>query len=113
MVADFDASSPANQWQRFCQMLWHHQDLGFWLDVSRMALGQQDLDGLAPRFDAAFAAIAALEAGAIANADEGRQAEPGLLRRLPVPGAQLILLRVQVVLAALANSSALKSSKPE
>ena len=73
MVADFDASSPANQWQRFCQMLWHHQDLGFWLDVSRMALGQQDLDGLAPRFDAAFAAMAALEAGAIANADEGRQ----------------------------------------
>ena len=73
MVADFGASSPANQWQRFCQMLWHHQDLGFWLDVSRMALGQQDLDGLAPRFDAAFAAMAALEAGAIANADEGRQ----------------------------------------
>jgi glucose-6-phosphate isomerase len=73
MVADFDASSPANQWQRFCQMLWHHQDLGFWLDVSRMALGQQELDGLAPRFDAAFAAMAALEAGSIANADEGRQ----------------------------------------
>jgi glucose-6-phosphate isomerase len=73
MVADFDASSPANQWQRFCQMLWHHEDLGFWLDVSRMDLGQEDLDALAPRFDSAFAAMAALEAGSIANADEGRQ----------------------------------------
>ena len=73
MVADFDASSPANQWQRFCQMLWHHGDLGFWLDVSRMALGQQELDDLAPRFESAFAAMEALEAGAIANADEGRQ----------------------------------------
>ena len=73
MVADFDASSPANQWQRFCQMLWHHGDLGFWLDVSRMALGRQELDDLAPRFESAFAAMAALEAGAIANADEGRQ----------------------------------------
>jgi glucose-6-phosphate isomerase len=73
MVADFDASRPANQWQRFCQMLWHHEDLGFWLDVSRMALGQQDLNDLAPRFDSAFAAMAALEAGSIANADEGRQ----------------------------------------
>lgn len=73
MVADFDASKPATQWQRFCQMLWHHEDLGFWLDTSRMALGQRDLDDLTPKFASAFAAMAALEAGAIANADEGRQ----------------------------------------
>ena len=73
MVVDFDASSPANQWQRFCQMLWHHEDLGFWLDISRMALAQKDLDGLAPNFESAFAAMAALEAGSIANPDEGRQ----------------------------------------
>ena len=73
MVADFDASNPVNQWQRFCQMLWHHEDLGFWLDVSRMAISQQDLNDLTPRFESAFAAMADLEAGAIANADEGRQ----------------------------------------
>ncbi len=38
-----------------------------------MALGQADFDALAPRFDQAFAAMAALEQGAIANPDEGRQ----------------------------------------
>ena len=73
MLANFDGSSAESQWQRFCDLLWYEQDLGIWLDVSRMAIGQGDLDQLAPRFEQAFAAMAALEAGAIANPDEQRQ----------------------------------------
>jgi glucose-6-phosphate isomerase len=73
MLANFDGSSAETQWQRFCELLWYQEELGIWLDVSRMAIGQADLDGLAPRFDQAFAAMAALEAGAIANPDEQRQ----------------------------------------
>ena len=73
MLANFDGSSAESQWQRFCELLWYEEDLGIWLDVSRMAIGQGDLDGLAPRFEQAFAAMAALEAGAIANPDEQRQ----------------------------------------
>ena len=72
LAADPFASTPTEQWERFCELLWFNDALGFWLDVSRMALGPQQLEELRPRFDAAFAAMARLEAGAIANADEGR-----------------------------------------
>ncbi|NDG73769.1 MAG: glucose-6-phosphate isomerase [Synechococcaceae bacterium WB8_1B_136] len=64
------AQSP---WQRFCSLLWHDEALGFWLDVSRMGLDDDCLERLSPRFAQAFDAMAALEAGAIANADEQRQ----------------------------------------
>ncbi len=73
MTADLDRTHPANQWQRFCDLLWHDPGLQIWLDVSRMNLSSADLEALAPRFDAAFAAMAALERGAIANPDEQRQ----------------------------------------
>ncbi|MCP9774519.1 glucose-6-phosphate isomerase [Cyanobium sp. WAJ14-Wanaka] len=84
MLADFDASSPATQWHRFCELLWYDENLGFWLDVSRMKLGSAQLAELGPGFDRAFQAMAALEAGSIANADEQRQVghywlrDPGL-----------------------------------
>ena len=71
------ASAPGvdanSQWQRFCSLLWHNPSLGFWLDVSRMGLDEAVLSGLRPRFEKAFKAMADLEAGAIANADEQRQ----------------------------------------
>jgi glucose-6-phosphate isomerase len=69
----FDGHDPASLWSRFSELLWYNDDLGFWLDVSRMALSQPELDQLQPAFDQAFQAMAALEAGAIANADEQRQ----------------------------------------
>ena len=72
-LADLDPSAASTQWQRFCDLLWYDDSLGFWLDVSRMAIAQADLDQLQPRFQQAFAAMAALEAGAIANPDEQRQ----------------------------------------
>jgi glucose-6-phosphate isomerase len=72
MTAEFDRNAPGSQWQRFCDLLWYDDALGFWLDVSRMAIGPSDLDTLRPRFEEAFNAMAALEAGAIANADEQR-----------------------------------------
>ena len=73
MLANFDGSSAESQWQRFCELLWYEEDLGIWLDASRMAIGQADLESLAPRFEQAFTAMAALEGGAIANPDEQRQ----------------------------------------
>lgn len=67
------ASEPAHLWQRFQALLWYNQSLGCWLDPSRMGLTGEDLQDLEPRFTAAFGALAALEAGAIANKDEQRQ----------------------------------------
>ncbi len=60
-------------WERFCALLWHDEALGFWLDASRMALSPDVLTSLQPRFEQAFAAMAALEKGGIANGDEQRQ----------------------------------------
>ena len=70
---DFSATDSQIQWQRFCDLLWYHDDLGLWLDISRMHLNSSDLDALTPRFDKAFQAMQALEAGSIANVDESRQ----------------------------------------
>jgi glucose-6-phosphate isomerase len=64
---------PQRQWQRFCNLLWHDAGMGFWLDVSRMGLDLTQLEAMAPSFAQAFAAMAALEQGAIANPDEQRQ----------------------------------------
>jgi glucose-6-phosphate isomerase len=72
-LVDFDPHQPDTLWQRFSALLWYHESLGIWLDVSRMALNQSHFDRLGPRFKQAFAAMAALEAGAIANADEQRR----------------------------------------
>lgn len=66
-------AGPEALWRRFCGLLWHDSALGFWLDLSRMALDPERLEALRPRFARAFEAMAALEAGAIANPDEGRQ----------------------------------------
>ena len=70
---DFSAIDTQTQWQRFCDLLWYHDDLGIWLDVSRMHLNSSELEALTPRLEDAFKAMDALEEGAIANADEQRQ----------------------------------------
>lgn len=70
---DFNATDTQVQWQRFCDLLWFHDDLGVWLDVSRMHLNSADLEMLQPHFAKGFEAMQALEDGAISNADEQRQ----------------------------------------
>ncbi|PTT98664.1 glucose-6-phosphate isomerase, partial [Pseudomonas sp. HMWF031] len=70
---DFSATDTQIQWQRFCDLLWYHDDLGVWLDVSRMHLNAAALAELTPPLEQAFEAMGKLEAGAIANADENRQ----------------------------------------
>ena len=70
---DFSATDSQVQWQRFCDLLWYHDDLGLWLDISRMHLNSSDLEALSPSLEKAFQAMQALEAGSIANADESRQ----------------------------------------
>ncbi|MDI1432810.1 glucose-6-phosphate isomerase [Polyangium sorediatum] len=57
---------------RFRAHLFHDERLGVWLDTSRVRWTADFLDGLEPRLQAAYEAMAALERGAIANADEGR-----------------------------------------
>jgi glucose-6-phosphate isomerase len=59
-------------WQRYQNWLYFHKGLGLYLDISRMGFDDAFVDSLRPKFDKAFADMAELEKGAIANPDEGR-----------------------------------------
>jgi glucose-6-phosphate isomerase len=59
-------------WNRYKKYLYENDELGLSLDISRMNFPGQFLCDLEPRLQAAYDAMAALEAGAIANPDEGR-----------------------------------------
>ncbi|MDA0672356.1 MAG: glucose-6-phosphate isomerase [Cyanobacteria bacterium] len=59
-------------WQRYQDWLYYHPGLGLYLDVSRVRFDDAFVTQMQPKFEQAFQAIAALEAGAIANPDEGR-----------------------------------------
>lgn len=58
--------------ERFRTHLYHDERLGLWLDTSRIGFAPGLLDSLEPRLLRAYEAMAALEAGSIANADEKR-----------------------------------------
>ena len=59
-------------WSRFKQHCHHYPALGLSLDLSRMPFPDDFLPSMEPRFAEAFAAMAALEKGAIANPEIGR-----------------------------------------
>jgi glucose-6-phosphate isomerase len=59
-------------WQRYQDWLYYHEGLGFYLDISRMRFDDAFVESLQPKFDKAFADMAELEKGAIANPDENR-----------------------------------------
>lgn len=59
-------------WQHYQNWLYYHQELGLYLDISRMRFDDTFVDSLKPKFEKAFQDMEALEAGAIANPDESR-----------------------------------------
>ncbi len=59
-------------WDRYTATLLRYEDLGFSLDISRMRFADDFFATMAPKAQAAFAAMEKLEAGAIANPDEDR-----------------------------------------
>lgn len=59
-------------WQRYQDWLYYHAGLGFYVDISRMRFDDAFVEKLQPKLEKAFADMAALEGGAIANPDENR-----------------------------------------
>jgi glucose-6-phosphate isomerase len=59
-------------WDRFKSLYYTNPRLGLSLDISRMPFPDDFLSGLQPKLQQAFADMAALEGGAIANPDENR-----------------------------------------
>ncbi|MGD8375077.1 MAG: glucose-6-phosphate isomerase [Acidobacteriota bacterium] len=80
---------PRSLWKRYRDHLFDDAGLGLRLDVSRMPFDEEFLDRMASPMAAAFRDMEALEGGAIANPDEGRQVGHYWLRdpdRAPDPG---------------------------
>jgi glucose-6-phosphate isomerase len=66
-------NTAAGGWVRFREARCEVPALGLSLDWSRMSADEAFLDRMAPAMERAFAAMEALEQGAVANPDEGRQ----------------------------------------
>lgn len=65
-------SNPQTSWQNFQKNYFHFPSIDLALDLSRMGLDQAFLSKMAKPMQKAFAAMKALEGGAIANPDENR-----------------------------------------
>ncbi len=61
-----------NTWKRFEHYLCHCPAIGLWLDVSRMNFDDEYLARMEPAIQGTLIAMQNLEAGGIANPDEGR-----------------------------------------
>lgn len=75
-------------WKRFKEFYCAPQGVDLSLDISRMHFADGFLPAIEPKLQAAYAAMAKLEAGAIANPDEGRMVGHYWLRdpeRAPTP----------------------------
>ena len=68
-------------WSNYASTLIRYPQFGFSLDTSLMDLDDAFLSKMAPKVEKAFADIAALESGAIANPDEGRMVGHYWLRK--------------------------------
>src|SRR5262245_40517674 len=62
---------PRALWERYRRLLYHTAELR--LDTSRMGFDEAWIEAMEPPLRRAFAAMAELEAGGIANPDEGRR----------------------------------------
>src|SRR4030095_2667010 len=72
VVSILNTMSSSSLWQRFQQYYLYYPDLGFSLDISRMKFPDDFFEKMQPKIDKAFAAMRALETGAIANPTEKR-----------------------------------------
>jgi glucose-6-phosphate isomerase len=90
----------AELWKRFQSSLCHVPALDVSLDVSRMALDDGAVERMRPAFDKAFAAMDALEKGAIANPDEDRMVGHYWLRAPELAPTPEIAAEIRDALAA-------------
>lgn len=72
MSAEMSIIPQAELWARYSAGLYRNEELGFSLDLSRVNMSPSEQSAIAEMFPMAFSAMAQLEAGSIANKDEGR-----------------------------------------
>jgi glucose-6-phosphate isomerase len=82
-------STTSSLWTRFQKFFVRYPQLGFSIDISRMAFEESLFDSMSPSIEKAFAQMKELEAGAIANPDEGRMVGHYWLRNSALAPADL------------------------
>jgi len=92
--------SKSQLWQRFQQYYTEFPDLGLALDLSRMNFTEEFLTTMAPRLDKAFAGMAELEKGAIANPDEDRMVGHYWLRNSALAPSSKVRDEIEAVIAS-------------
>ncbi|GLJ08451.1 hypothetical protein SUGI_0089070 [Cryptomeria japonica] len=65
-------TEPATLWNWYLDWLYQHKELRLYINVSRMGFTNEFMEAMKPKFQSAFKALEELEAGSIANPDEGR-----------------------------------------
>lgn len=97
--------STTSLWPRFQQYFLSYEDIGFSIDISRMNFPEDFFTGTALAADRACKAMAALEAGAIANPDEKRMVGHYWLRDAsfaPTPELKKEILSTKAAILAFA-----------
>lgn len=79
--------TPQQWWERFQRYYFRFPQIGLSMDLSRMNFAEDFFESMSPKMQSAFAAMAALERGAIANPDENRMVGHYWLRN---PATRLI-----------------------
>lgn len=100
------SATPEQLWQRFQQHYTEFPTLGLAVDLSRMNFGDDYLARMQPQLDRAFAAMSALEAGAIANPDEKRMVGHYWLRNAALAPTPEMRQEIEDTLAALEKFTA-------
>jgi glucose-6-phosphate isomerase len=88
-------------WQSYNQSLVRYPQHGFSLDLSLMEIAPEYIAALAPQIAKAFSDMAALEAGAIANPDEGRMVGHYWLRNADLAPTEELKKAITEPIAAL------------
>lgn len=92
---------PPMAFDRFSQQLLRYPALGFSLDTSRMDMAPDFIELMNPKIARAWADMAALESGAIANPDEGRMVGHYWLRNAELAPTPELRAQITEPLAAL------------
>jgi glucose-6-phosphate isomerase len=95
-----------NSWQRFQRYFLHNASLGFSLDISRIPFPDDFLASREGEMQRAFAAMAALERGGIANPDENRMVGHYWLRHAALAPSPEIASAITGTLAAIKQFAA-------
>jgi glucose-6-phosphate isomerase len=93
-------------WSRFQKYLYTNPELGLSVDISRMPFPDGYLEKMEPDLQSAYAAMQALEAGAIANPDEGRMVGHYWLRAPQLAPTKELSAEITTTLASMKSFAA-------